>query len=276
MGIKFRFGILSVLEDQVCLELTYIRDRWMENKFTLISLSPKPAASCNVAVGDWILLYLMKRLVVYNHQCNVHGTCCEIMFYYEIKHSNKIGLCHFLRPPVHLAWWAHMNHFLSVIWTGPKIRQDYNNLYQRNLQLGLWAVSYQRQCLSQVWITRRARCQCQVAFFEPTCAIARWALMHHFLSGCHVRKNQTRKKIISRKVLKLEVWNCTTDGQTDGQTDRQTDAAKRIISLASRSIIKLVIRAGGLTSTSSCFILSVTENMRDHPQMLGFPTEEIV
>ena len=32
-------------------------------------------------------------------------------------------------------------------------------------------------------------------FFEPTCAHARWALMHHFPSVClSVSKTQTRKK----------------------------------------------------------------------------------
>ncbi len=39
-----------------------------------------------------------------------------------------------LSPPVHIARWAHMRHFLSVclsVWTWPKIRLD-NNSYLRN------------------------------------------------------------------------------------------------------------------------------------------------
>ncbi len=49
----------------------------------------------------------------------------------------------------------------------------------------------------------------RLPIFEPTCAYARWAHMHRFLSvcpsECHWTKNQTRKKFISQKVLQLRV-----------------------------------------------------------------------
>ena len=48
-------------------------------------------------------------------------------------------------------------------------------------------------------------------FIEPTCTTAQWALMHCFSVCLSVTWQKfTRKKIISRKLLKLQVWNFIT------------------------------------------------------------------
>ncbi len=42
-------------------------------------------------------------------------------------------------------------------------------------------------------------------FIEPTCAYARWALMHHFLSVCDLTKIQIGPKVTCQKLICWEI-----------------------------------------------------------------------
>ncbi len=68
------------------------------------------------------------------------------------------------------------------------------------------------EILPDIYVRRKRKPSPDI--FEPTCAYARWAHMHRFLSVClsvcNLTKIQTRKKLISQKVFKLQAWNFDT------------------------------------------------------------------
>ena len=67
-------------------------------------------------------------------------------------------------------------------------------------------IGNRKQCLKSQWIFKQLKNSKTTSegvnyVFEPTCAHARWVHRHRFPSVCDWTKNQTRKKLISQKVL---------------------------------------------------------------------------
>ncbi len=105
-----------------------------------------------------------------------------------------------------------------------------------------------------------SRCHTKRRFFEPTCANARWALMHHFLFVClceivcHRSKAKVSrsKRIISRlgpfdMQVMLEVKSHMGQGP-------RSHGSRSKVTLVKVSL-KVILLSGGLTSTSSCIVI---------------------
>ncbi len=81
--------------------------------------------------------------------------------------------------------------------------------------------------------------------FEPTCAYARWAHMHHFASVCDWTKSHLSKSHISGTV-RLTVTKFGQSNNYMGQRSLRSKVTRVMVNLG------LILLAGGLISTSSC------------------------